>query len=163
MRQNDRNGFTLIELLVVIAIIGLLASIILADLNTARMKADDAKKMAELRSIQTALENYYLDHNAMPINQTPGVGYNDTEPNFLGELVAGGYIPGPLKSPTDFPESYYYFDYGPGNYLGVLVATVLDAAPPSVNGYPGSCRPFAAGTNWCDLRSTTEYCLCLPY
>ena len=64
MYHNDRRGFTLIELLVVIAIIGLLASIILADLSFARVKAEDAKRMADVRSIQTALEAYNIDHNA---------------------------------------------------------------------------------------------------
>ena len=54
-----RKGFTLIELLVVIAIIGLLASIVLVSLNSARAKARDAKRVSELKQIQIALEFYY--------------------------------------------------------------------------------------------------------
>src|SRR3989344_2966865 len=52
-------GFTLIELLVVIAIIGLLASIVLASLNTARRKSRDARRLADIKQIQVALELYF--------------------------------------------------------------------------------------------------------
>lgn len=56
-RRNGR-GFTLIELLVVIAIIGILASIVLASLNTARRKSRDARRIADIKQIQLALELY---------------------------------------------------------------------------------------------------------
>lgn len=56
------RGFTLIELLVVIAIIGLLASIVLASLNSARIKGRDARRIADLKQIQNALEMYASDN-----------------------------------------------------------------------------------------------------
>jgi type II secretion system protein G len=62
-RKNSRAGFTLIELLVVIAIIGLLASIVLASLNGARRKSRDARRIADLKQIQNALELYSNDNN----------------------------------------------------------------------------------------------------
>jgi type II secretion system protein G len=64
--MSSRRGFTLIELLVVMAIIGLLSSIALASLNTARAKARDARRAADLAEVRKALELYYHDHEEYP-------------------------------------------------------------------------------------------------
>ncbi len=53
------KGFTLIELLVVIAIIGILSSVVLASLNTARNKGADAAIKADLSNLRAAAELYY--------------------------------------------------------------------------------------------------------
>ena len=60
------RGFTLIELLVVIAIIGVLASIVLASLNTARTKSRDARRVADIKQIQLALELYFDTNRDYP-------------------------------------------------------------------------------------------------
>lgn len=61
MQKEQKNsvGFTLIELLVVISIIGLLSSIVLTSVNSARAKARDARRKSDLRTISLALELYY--------------------------------------------------------------------------------------------------------
>jgi prepilin-type N-terminal cleavage/methylation domain-containing protein len=64
------RGFTLIELLVVIAIIGILASIVLSSLNTARNKGADAKVQAELSNMRAATEVYYTSHGSYGIDET---------------------------------------------------------------------------------------------
>lgn len=60
------KGFTLIELLVVIAIIGILASVVLASLNTARAKSRDAIRAQTLVQLRSALESYYADNGSYP-------------------------------------------------------------------------------------------------
>lgn len=53
------KGFTLIELLVVIAVIGILSSIVLVSLNSARGKGKNAKAQTEMRGLKTVLETGY--------------------------------------------------------------------------------------------------------
>ena len=60
------RGFTLIELLVVIAIIGILASVVLASLNSARVKGRDARRISDVKQIQLALELYYDKNQSYP-------------------------------------------------------------------------------------------------
>ena len=62
-----QKGFTLIELLVVISIIGLLSSVVMASLNTARIKARDALRRSEMTQLQLALETYYVDNGSYPL------------------------------------------------------------------------------------------------
>ncbi len=61
MVKSNKKGFTLIELLVVIAIIGLLSTLAVVALNSARQKSRDSKRVADIKQVQTALELYFAD------------------------------------------------------------------------------------------------------
>lgn len=62
--NKNNKGFTLIELLVVIAIIGLLSSVVLASLNSARDKAKDAAVKQEVRELAKLFELEYSDNGS---------------------------------------------------------------------------------------------------
>lgn len=63
LSRAQSRGFTLIELLVVIAIIGILSSVVLASLNSARSKGNDAGVKANLSSVSTQSALYLADNN----------------------------------------------------------------------------------------------------
>lgn len=137
---NKNNwGFTLIELLVVISIIGLLASTVLASVNSARMKARDARRVADLEQIITALEFYYDNNGSYPpVTYGPNGGLGGWEvsykdiPNWLNQLRP--YMPSipvdPLNHgnepidmffsprPQDGNFFYMYHNYASGTAYG---------------------------------------------
>jgi general secretion pathway protein G len=66
--MRKQKGFTLIELLVVIAIIGLLSTLAVVALNNARAKSRDAKRVADIKQMQTALELFFNDCSSYPVS-----------------------------------------------------------------------------------------------
>lgn len=69
--QFKRRGFTLIELLIVVAIIAILALIAVPNFLEAQTRSKVSRCKADMRSMATAIESYYTDHNRYPI----GFGY----------------------------------------------------------------------------------------
>ena len=96
--MSKNKGFTLIELLVVIAIIGLLASIVIVSLNTARAKARDTQRVATVKQIQLALEMYFDD-----IGKYPATGITA-----LKSALAPKYMPAVPKDPDNTNEYQYW-------------------------------------------------------
>ncbi len=102
--MKNTKGFTLIELLVVIAIIGILSSVVLASLSTARAKSRDARRISDVGQIQLALELYFDSSSSYPVTAYAAI----TTP--LAPL-APTYLP---KLPVD-PQNtgnYVYKYYG---------------------------------------------------
>lgn len=101
---NKQSGFTLIELLVVIAIISLLSSIVLASLQSAKLKATDTRIMAEYNQLKTAMELYYNETGDYP-NPNQGV-YCISATCRLGpatyQPLSAHTIPAFTYTPSDF-------------------------------------------------------------
>ncbi len=74
MIKTRNQGFTLIELLVVIAIIGLLSTIVVASLSTVRKKARDAKRVADTKSLELAMEVFFDTNRRYPDATEVGTG-----------------------------------------------------------------------------------------
>jgi prepilin-type N-terminal cleavage/methylation domain-containing protein len=90
MQKNLSRGFTLIELLVVIAIIGILSSVVLASLNSARQKGRDARRISDLKQIQLALELNYDQDQSYPL-ATSTLVTNNFISTFPSDPGAGEY------------------------------------------------------------------------
>lgn len=127
--MKGRNGFTLIELLVVIAIIGMLSSVVLATLSTARAKSRDVRRVRDMREIQKALELYADDHGGLYPTSPSFRDYTE-DASALGakKYVVTAYpewdtILAPMLAPymnpipkdplnTPWPYVYYYLPEG---------------------------------------------------
>lgn len=88
--MKNKKGFTLIELLVVIAIIGLLSTLAIVSLNTARQKSRDSKRAADLRTMQSATELYVNDTGGAPAVATWAL-----LETALASYLVGGQLPEP--------------------------------------------------------------------
>ena len=103
-KAAHKRGFTLIELLVVIAIIGILSSVVLASLNSARTKARDAKRVSDIKQIQVALELYYDATGAYPSAATSAAALDKLKGSAGGASLS--QVP---LDPSD--NSYYAYAY----------------------------------------------------
>lgn len=103
-QKAKRKGFTLIELLVVIAIIGLLSTLAVVALNNARAKGRDAKRISDIKQVQTALELYFSDKNTYPAGTAVVLGSLSAQSLSGAGFTASGDVTGTTymgKVPTN--------------------------------------------------------------
>ena len=140
--KTNQKGFTLIELLVVIAIIGLLSTLSILALNQARARARDAKRISDVKQIQTALELYYNDMGAYPSAVTAGGSIASTYSTYLAVVptpptpIDGGSCP-------DVQPVYTYTTQGTPQD-GTASYTIQYCLGASVNNIPGNSLQTAS-------------------
>jgi prepilin-type N-terminal cleavage/methylation domain-containing protein len=122
----QRRGFTLIELLVVIAIIGLLATFAVVQLSNANKKARDARRLSDIKHIQTSLEMYRDQYGQYPDNTDMGDGAGGWDVGCLGGPSGGDIFIDPLRTSkvlgktmcdpkgTGVTNTYLYYRYTAG-------------------------------------------------
>lgn len=142
-RRKGQKGFTLIELLVVIAIIGILATIVLVSLNTARSKARDVRRISDLRQVALALEMHYDDN--------PTTGYPGTSGSCVAipaSLATDGYLGAIPVNPGGTTAYAYAVAADAQNY--VLKAELENTVPSgSVDGTVLTCVCTVASNYYC--------------
>lgn len=124
--RKSHHGFTLIELLVVIAIIGLLSSIVMGSLASAKTKAKDAKRIVSFKQIQTALELYYQTNGTYPVM----IAYITTtyESQWTG-LFTTTMAPYISSLPTEYtPNGFVYSSTNSGQKYGLAVGLETSSA-----------------------------------
>src|SRR6056297_2892443 len=106
--NKNKKGFTLIELLVVIAIIGLLSTLAIVALNSARQKSRDAKRVSDIKQIQTALELYYNDNFGYPPDSgvSPGSSIASNSITYMSDVPVAPTPPGGTCDTGNNPYSY---------------------------------------------------------
>jgi type II secretion system protein G len=155
---KETKGFTLIELLVVIAVLGLLASVVLISLDSARVKARNAKRKSDISQVMKALELYFDANNNYPscqmaCGQAWTLGPQNTErtianlASYLSPYIS--QMPTDPKGPTNY--LYVWRNNGSGDAYGLLV--------PFANDGGTSCKFMSTGgnANWFSSAPLCNY------
>ncbi len=168
MQKESLQGFTLIEILIVVAIIAILASVVLVGLGPTQQQGRDARRISDLREVQTGLELYYNKEGDYPAATTWGP---QSSAGTLSYLLANdglgiSQIPNdPNNNGSDSGATYYYCAnssqtaYVIGAQLETNSSAFKGYATPSTYGTgDGQCVP---GSLTCQGSADKQYCLSL--
>ena len=123
--NRDERGFTLVELLIVIAILGVLMAIVVPNLSGLLGRGKQQSYDADLATIQTAVDAYYLTSkpNAYPTD----TGLKDSNFNFV---LLTSTISGTTPMLHSAPQSV-------ATYTWKVLASGVVSSTPAFNGnYP---------------------------
>lgn len=97
--MNFRRGFTVLEALIVLAVFGLLATLAVLSLNSARASLRDAQRISDVSVIRSALSQYWLEKATYPTSAGVDLGAPGTNTD---RLTGSGFV-----SATDPSEPVY--------------------------------------------------------
>jgi len=149
-QTRESRGFTLIELLVVIAIIGILSSVVLASLGTARVKARDARRLSDMKQMQLALE-LWNDANSgeYPDTLTPLTTPTEFLPSVPLEPDGDAYIY------QNFTSSYSACAVATGACTSYVLSAIMEGPVPA-GGLTGT---FGSGGDSVNCSVAGRYCV----
>ena len=147
------RGFTIIEMLIVIAIIAALVGIALPRLRSMQSEGDYAKVAGELRTLQAAVESYYVHNSRTYPSQstTVSTAWQSALTGATPQIIAST-LDDPFKAGTEYryatsaaTNSTYYviFSVGPDGAAGITGINSSGA----VQGTVGDDRYVSNGTN----------------
>ncbi len=113
-------AFTLIELVVVISILAILSGVLVPRVSNHMKAARDARRLADIKAIRNAVEQYHMDKGEYPrANTNSSYGGWDVshDGNFVQVLHDTGYLEDPFEDPiNDATHHYRYYVYNQGSY-----------------------------------------------
>ena len=154
---KKNTGFSLLELLTVIAIIGLLASVVLSGLPTARVRSRTAQRITDMRLVQNALELYYANNHSYPYTWSIWRSVCSSWGGFAADFVIPGLTPTymatiPVDPQTDAAgdkNCYRYRSDGVDYAFSVYDVTELrGSGEPNYATYPEFLDPANQYTSW---------------
>lgn len=153
---GKKSGFTLIELLVVIFIIGVLASLLLANLLRARQGAGDAKVKSDAQQLKKALRLYYNDYQSYPPDASDVIS-DDNPSDDVFQVGTTTYM-------RDLPDDYVYAVSADGEEFRLIV-TLENVSDPEIATSQARCGAedggFTGGSfNTVSFEEETAYILC---
>lgn len=150
--MRDKFGFTLIELIVTITIMSILLSVGFLSYRTVLKNGRDVKRQADLKSIQSALEQYRADLGYYPreVNMNTVLGTGASLTSIVGTTSRTYLNILPIESQiTTTPYLYQAFPSTPcTNESGLLCNTyclyaTLENTPDSA--FTTQCNSFPSG------------------
>jgi type II secretion system protein G len=148
MRLISR-GFTLIELMVVVAIIAILATIVYANVGGASPKARDAERQADLRNLQTAIEQYKNKNGRYPsMGCAPGSDQISSESDcatYVAALSPEFITVLPKDTKRDTNEGYAYVTNTDGTSYKVMALNSVESETVTANHPFKRCENSGAG------------------
>lgn len=154
--KTIQRGFTLIELLVVISIIGLLSSIVLAALSSARLKAQDARVMSDMVNLRTATSLFYSANNSYYDYNLSQTAFSDTTyggKNILSDIKSITLSSAPVQAITQ--ASWVFVEIMPsnissyGDFGGTQLYVCADSSGTVQRSY------YSSDPNWSNFKHGT--------